>query len=264
MRVTRKTQVQIAAPVSQAFDADRVRVIIEQGLPRQFSLLAEYGRPSAYQSIQYGAEPPRFRLMLRRGFDIATPAAGGSVGGVVRDYVGRPVAGARVRLGGYSADTDEAGRYAFAHVPAGEFELTLDPELLPADYAWDGRSRRLTVKSSSRIVRDLVVAPLNAIHGRVYADNNANARFDSGEGVANAVVRLGDRVTATDADGAYDFYNVLPGSHTIELEIGRLPAGLEAGGLTRTTIDLRDDRPATGIDFVVSTKAKPIIWRSGK
>ena len=264
MRVTRKTQVQITVPIPQALDADRVRVVLEQGLPRQFSLLAEYGRPSAYQTIHYSAEPPRFRLMLRRGFDIATPAAGGRVGGVVLDYVGRPVAGARVRLGSYSADTDEAGRYAFAHMPAGEFELALDPEFLPADYAWDGRSRRLAIKSSSRLVIDLVVAPLNAIHGRVYADRNGNTRFDAGEGIAGAVVRLGDRVTATNAEGGYDFYNLLPGIHTIELETGKLPAGFEAGDRTRSTVALRDDRPANGVDFTVSAKSKPVIWRSNK
>ena len=264
LRPARTTMVQVTAPVSQAMDTDRVRVVLEQGLPRRFSVLAEYGRPSAYQSIQYGAEAPRFRLMLRRSFDVATPAGGGTVSGVVLDYIGRPVAGARVRLGSYSTDTSADGKYLFSHVPPGDHELMLDPDFLPADYAWDGRARRITVRSSSRSLQDLVVAPLNAIRGRVFADRDGNGRFTDGEGIVGVVVRLGDRVTATNADGAYDFYNVMPGSHVVELETSKLPSGFNAGDRTRVAVELRDDRPSNGIDFVVIATTKPVIWRTIK
>jgi protocatechuate 3,4-dioxygenase beta subunit len=264
MRITRQTLLQITAPVPQPLDVDRVRVVLEQGLPRQFSVLAEYGRPSAYQDIQFGADPPRFRLMLRRSFDVATPSPSGAVSGSVVDYVGRPVPGARVRLGAFTADSDADGRYVFARVPPGEFDLSLDTDFLPADYAWDGRSRHLTIKASSRVVNDLVVAPLNAIHGRVFVDRDNNGRFDRGEGVPGAVLHLGDHVTATDIDGAYDFYNVLPGTHDVELDADRMPAGFDAGSHTKLTIELREDRPATGVDFLVTAKAKTVIWRSAK
>ena len=263
IRPARATLVQVSAPVPQAMDVDRIRVSLEQGLPRQFSILAEYGRPSPYQTIHYGAAPPRFRLMVRRSFDVATPAGGGMVSGRVLDYVGRPVIGARVRLGGYTADADANGVYVFSHVPPGDFELTLDPEFLPADYAWDGRTRRLTIKASSRIVNDLVVAPLNAIHGRVFADRNGNGRFDSGEGVAAAVIRLGERVTATSTDGTYDFYNLMPGTYVVHLDADKLQ-GFTAEGPSRIQVELKDDRPSNGIDFLVIAKAKPIQWRSDK
>jgi len=264
VRPARKTMVQVTAPVSQAIDADRIRIALEQGLPRRFSLLAEYGRPSAYQSIQFGAEAPRFRLMLRRQFDVTTPAAGGTVSGLVLDYIGRPVAGARVRLGGYSTESGADGRYQFAHVPSGDFELALDPDFLPADYAWDGRGRRVSIRSSSRSLQDLVVAPLNAIRGRVFADRDGNGRYDTGEGVAGAVVRIGGRVTATNAEGAYDFYNLMPGLHVVELETAKLPPGFDSGERTRVSVELREDRPSNGIDFVVVATSKPVIWRSIK
>ncbi len=264
VRLTRRTILQIAAPMPRPLDADRARVSLEQGLPRHFSLFAEYGRPAAYQDIQDATEQPRFKLLLRRDFDVATPASGGSVSGLVLDYVGRPVPGARVRLGPYSVDSDVRGAYVFAHVPRGDFELSLDPDLLPADYAWDGRARRVMVRPSSRIITDLVVAPLNAIHGRVYVDRDGNGRFDAGEGVTGAVLALGDRVTATGSDGAYDFYNVMPGRHVVRLDLTRLPAPFEFADTPALDVDLRDDRPVTRADFVVTAKAKSIIWKDGK
>ena len=264
VRLASKTILQIAAPMPQPLDADRARVTLEQGLPRHFSIFAEYGRPAAYQDIQDATEQPRFKLLLRRDFDVATPASGGLVSGLVLDYVGRPVPGARVRLGPYSADSDLRGAYVFAHVPRGDFELSLDPDLLPADYAWDGRALRVTVQPSSHIVIDLVVAPLNAIHGRVYVDRDGNGRFDAGEGVTGAVLVLGDRVTATGSDGAYDFYNVMPGRHVVRLDLTRLPAPFAFTGTPELDIDLREDRPVTRADFLVAAKTKSIIWKDGR
>jgi hypothetical protein len=101
------------------------------------------------------------------------------------------------------------------------------------------------------------VTPLNAIHGRVYIDRNSNGRFDSGEAVAGAAIGAGEHLTASDADGAYSFYNFWPGTYVIELL--DVPAGFQKGAARRTVI-LTDDRPATGVDFTVSTKTKPILW----
>jgi hypothetical protein len=183
---------------------------------------------------------------------------------VVVDYIGRPVAGARVRLGPYSADSDIYGAYVFTHVPRGDLDLSLDPNLLPADYAWDGRVRRVSVTPSTRAMIDLMVAPLNTIHGRVFADRNGNGRYDAGEGLAGAVLRLAERVTATDADGGYDFYNVMPGAHEVRLDAARLPSPYEIKGPASLAVELRDDRPVTGADFVVAPKPKTIIWREIK
>ena len=212
VRVTRRTILQLAAPMPQPLDADRARVSLEQGLPRHFSLLAEYGRPAAYQDIQDATEQPRFKLLLRRGLGHGH-AGERRIGQRARRRLHRQ-AGARCAspsrsvLGGFgcarrvcSSRTCRAAISSFRWIPICS-RLTTP--------GTDGR-RRLAVRPSSRIVNDLVVAPLNAIHGRVYVDRDGNGRFDPGEGVAGAVLILGDRVTATGTDGAYDFYNVLPG-----------------------------------------------------
>ena len=122
--------------------------------------------------------------------------------------------------------------------------LGLDRNALPADVAWDAREERLTLEVRSRISADLHVAPLNSIHGRVYADANHNGRFDRGEGVAGAVLHLDDRITATDADGAYTFSNLWPATYAVTLDVARLPGTLTPAGATSMSVVLTDAAPA--------------------
>src|SRR5262249_7345340 len=159
---------------------------------------------------------------------------------------GRPVAGARVMFGPYHQLSGLDGGYIFSQVPRGDYELSLDEAFLPADYAWDGRRIQLAIGTSTHVRVDLLVAPLNAIHGRVYCDRNSNGRVDAGEAVAGAVVRLNDRVTATDEHGGYSFYNLWPGAYTVRLDTARVPAGFEASGAADLSVVLGDDRPVTG------------------
>src|SRR5262249_5074720 len=150
-----------------------------------------------FQSLLFESDRPRFKIMLNRVMNVPTPRRGGRVSGRVVDELGRSVAGARVKLGPYFVDADAHGVYSFRDLQRGDYDLSLDENHLPADYAWDGRGQRLTVSPSSRLDLDLVVAPLNAIHGRVYIDRNANGRFDEGEGVNGVVLRLEDHATMT-------------------------------------------------------------------
>jgi hypothetical protein len=257
LKVTSTTTLRTVTSVPDVRNRDRLQAYLRQELPMRFAIQADYGRVSAYQSIAHELDRSRFKLMLFKTVDIATPARGAEVAGRVLDDAGRGVAGARVKLGPYSADTDTAGRYLFKHVPRGEYELSLESHLLPADFAWDGRLMRVTVGSTRRMYADLRVTPLNAIHGRVYIDRNANARFDAGEAVAGAVVTVGHRLTATDHEGAYSLYNLWPDTYVIRLE--GLPPGFEAGAAEQT-VTLLDGAPVTGADFRVVSKVRPILW----
>jgi hypothetical protein len=261
VKLTRGTTLRTVTAVPDVRNRERVQVFLRQDLPGRFAVQADYGRISAYQSIARELDRSRFKLMFFKTVEIATPAGGATVTGRVVDHARRPVAGARVTLGPYSADTDAGGVYRLRHVPRGEYELSLDSSLLPADYAWDGRGERVTINSSAHVGADLGVAPLNSIHGRVYVDRNGNGQFDGGEAVANAVLRLGDRLTSTDAAGAYSFYNLWPGAYTIALQA--VPA--EFTSATREiTVTLLDGGPVTGADFRVAPKDKPILWSPGR
>jgi hypothetical protein len=181
--------------------------------------------------------------MVSRTFDIATPPRGGRIDGRVVDHAGRPVAGARVLLGPMPASAMLMADYTFLHVPRGVYELSLDTAFLPAAFAWDGRGQTLVVTPTSRATANLLVAPLNAVHGRVYVDRNGNKQFDMGEGVEGIVVLLDDRAVATSADGAYSFYNVWPGAHAVHLDPARLPATFQPAAGVERPITPRRRRP---------------------
>jgi hypothetical protein len=258
-KLTARTTLRLVSSFPDIRDPQRFQAYLHQELPHGLAVQADYGRLSTYQPVLLEHDRSRFKVMLLKSFGIATPARGAEVSGRVLDNTGRGVAGARVKLGPYTTDTAAAGGYSFRHVPRGEYDLSLDPQLLPADFAWDGRSERVSVTPSKpRIAQNLHVTPLNSIHGRVYVDRNSNDRFDDGEGVAGVVVQVGDRLTVTDLDGAYSVYNLWPASYVVRL--GALPSDFEASTLEQA-VTLRDDAPVTGANFRVRPRVKPIIWQ---
>ena len=259
--VTPSTSLRVAGSVPDFGNTDRFRALLRQELPARFALQAEYGRLAAFQYAPFVEDRPRFKFMLYKSWNIGTPTRGAVVRGRVLDHTGRAVAGARVKLGRYQADTDRSGQYIFRYVPRGDYELALVPAYLPADYAWDGRRIHLALTTFAHVTADLLVAPLNAIHGRVYVDHNQNGRFDGDEGLTRAVVHLGDRVTSTDENGAYSFYNVNPGRHTVRLNTDKLPSELESTGATERTVELGDTGPVTDVEFRVVQRVKPIIFQ---
>jgi hypothetical protein len=257
---TRTTTLRFVTAVPDIRNEQRFRAHFRQELPAHFALQADYGRLSAFQAVPFELDRARVKVMLYKSWRVATPARGAEVRGRVVDHAGRPVSGARVKLGSYTTDTGVDGGYLFRNVPKGDYPLTLDPEFLPADYAWDGRQLPLALSWSSRTEADLLVAPLNAIHGRAYNDRNANGRFDSGEEMAGVVIHLQDRVTATDQQGAYSFYNLWPGTFTLRVNREKLSADVEVIGSDELSVVLGDGHPVTGADFRLQPKTKPIIF----
>jgi hypothetical protein len=117
------------------------------------------------------------------------------------------------------------------------------------------------VSPASRERIDLQVIPLNAIRGRVYLDRNHNGLLDAGEGIANAVVSVNGSVTATNASGAYAFYNQPPGHYTIRLNVTRLPKTLGPASPAALDVELTPDYPLVGLDFIVEKREMPIVMR---
>jgi protocatechuate 3,4-dioxygenase beta subunit len=263
-QVGRKTSLQFVTAFPDMWESERLRVRVSRQLSENLLLEAQYGRLSAFQLARASEnEASRVMVTIRKTWQVRSPARGGDVRGRTVDQAGRPVAGALVRLGPYSAITDAEGGYGFTRVPDGDFELALDRNKLPVAYAWDEQPRALTVSRASRLTGDLEVIPLNAIRGRVYIDGNGNGRYDEKEGVPAAVVAIGvaGAVTATAGDGSYAFYNQPPGPYTIRLDVKRLAKGLAAVSPAERQVELTGDRPVLGVDFTVEKRDMPILMR---
>jgi hypothetical protein len=259
-RASRGTELQAFTAFPNLSEPDQLRMQIAQALPKRFSVVAEYGRLSAFQSVAtFDGERPRFKLVLRKAYDVSTPAAGGQIAGNVLDTQGFPVPGIGVRLGPYRTVSDREGRYVFTRLPRGDYELSLDDETIPASFAPGTAKRQLIVTKTTHDRLDLIVVPLNAIHGHVYCDLNQNERLDPGEEVPSVALRLGDRATATDQNGAYTFGNVAPGEYRVSLIAERLSAQYEATAPAEIVVTLAPDRPAIGVDFRVVKKQKKIV-----
>ena len=262
LQLGRRTTAQFVMAFPDISDPQRFRARVTHRLSPTLELEGQYGRLSAFQLTRASeGEQSRFMFTVRKTWQIESPARGGEVRGRAIDQAGHPVSGALVRLGPYSAITDEAGNYAFTRVPDGQFELALDRNKLPASYALDEKPRPLTVTRGSREHVDLQVIPLNAIRGRVYLDRNQNGFWDEGEGIPNAVVAVNGSVTATTATGSYAFYNLPPGRYTIRLDVQRLAKGLATASPAELAAELTADYPLVGLDFRVEKKDMPVIMR---
>jgi hypothetical protein len=262
VRLSRTARMQLYTSVPRVLDRTRFRTRYTQELAGELTLILDYGRVSPFQGHVVGpSTSPQVGVMIRKGWRTPTPASGATVTGRVLDQRGLPVGGAGVRLGSYLAFTDSMGVYLFPRVPMGEYALRVDRELLPARYSSDGTPERIAVRGTMRKLVDLKVIPLDSVRGHVYVDSNGNGRFDAGEGRGGVAVHLDSlQVTATDRDGLYAFYNLTPGIYKLEVDQRRL-ADLVPSGAAATSVSLTAGQAATGIDFPLVEKQKPILLK---
>jgi hypothetical protein len=266
LQVTSGTAVQATGVLTAVESTDRVRVRVSQKLRRELSLVAEIGRFSAFQAplVATDAFPSRFKLFVRKEWNVSSPARGSRVSGRVVDQLGTGVAGAVVRLGSYRTTTTRTGGYTFERVPRGTYSLALDSDHLPASYAARDAERRVAARHGHDVTEHFVVAPLNAIHGRVYADDNNNGQFDAGEELAGVILRVSDRLTSSGTDGRYAFYNLPPGSFQVNVLVDRLPPEYELATPASFRVVLEAGQPAHAADVRVIRKRKRILFQSAR
>ena len=150
LRMTRSTSIHAVTGFPDVSDPFRLRVGVQQLLPHAFRLSVDYGHLPAFESpTSLQPEAARLLVMVRRTWNIRTPAAGSDVEGVVRDDSGAPVAGVAVALGPYLAVSGINGSYKFAHVPPGEHELAVAGRA-PPGRIWP---RRPTPRAQGRAQR---------------------------------------------------------------------------------------------------------------
>jgi hypothetical protein len=241
-------------------DTDVLRFRLQQRLKRGLSLTLDYGRLSPFQDGADIFGKRGFMVMLRKTWQCDVPARGGKVSGAVLDQLGQPVESITVRMGKYSAASDKQGRYAFRSVPTGSYKIGIADESVPADYKIETSAQEIKVDRATEETVDFRLIPFGCILGRVYNDVNDNRGYDPGEGVGDVAVFANDRVTATDREGRFGFYNLTPGEYTVRLGTEILDKRYVVSGPTDFDVDLRPTESVTDLEFRVEFRKKPILF----
>ncbi|HEX7185279.1 MAG TPA: carboxypeptidase-like regulatory domain-containing protein [Thermoanaerobaculia bacterium] len=262
-RITPRTSVQLVTVSSNAPFSDPLRLRLNQELPRGFTFFAEYGRTPSFQAetgaagLQDGA---RIKVMVRKSWEISTPARGALVEGQVGEGAGGALAGVPVHLGPYRAVTDGRGRYTFRNVPRGRYEVRVPDEALPAGYS-GVPPRSLEVQDRSRETLDLAVLALCELRGWVYVDRDGDGHRDPDEGIAGVALRLGKQATASGADGAFGFHNLRPGAYDLRIDVDRLRPGLAVTVPSRMSVGLPPGRSLDGIELRLAERRRGIVFQ---
>lgn len=131
--------------------------------------------------------------------------------------------------------TDDSGDYEISDLPPGAYQIGVDPETVPANYAIPSSTQELQVTASATAVVHLPVSALRSISGRVFF--RAPARGDrAGTPDGTALVPLaGIRVTAsgitavTDNEGRFLLRQLAAGDLVVSVTpVAPLPDGLTA------------------------------------
>ncbi len=163
---------------------------------------------------------------------------------VTMDGVRRPAApglrGVAVLVRGEGIErrmlTDDGGDFEISDLPPGAYQIGVDPETVPANYAIPYSTQELQVAASATAVVDLPVSALRSISGRVFLRTPVDAGDRAGTPDGPALVPLaGIRVTAsgitavTDDEGRFLLRQLAAGDLVVSVTpIAPLPDGLTA------------------------------------
>ncbi len=179
--------------------------------------------------------------------------------------------------------TGPDGTYIFPNLPAGGYDITIDPTTLPGgmipsgdpDGTPDNTTHLTLTAGENNLAQDFGYTGTGSIGDRIWNDANGNGIQDAGEpGLAGVQVCIGVDLdgdgqpdvrmsTTTDADGAYLFDNLPAGSHTVCVDPATLPPGMrpsfdpDGTGDNTTVVTLGAGEQNRSTDFGYTSPAPP-------
>lgn len=175
----------------------------------------------------------------------------GLTGQVLND-AGQGVAGVTVvirsRASKWSASTEADGSFFVSSLVAGDYDVQVDEDSLPAGYSPDSVSepQRVTVGASSPGKAALTARAFRSISGRVLSYDSKAGRYVPVIG-AQVILREPTLTTMTDLMGRYLFRDLAAGSYTISVQ-NEAPISIHAVRLGDQPLDL------INVDFQISLK----------
>ena len=166
--------------------------------------------------------------------------------------------------------TDGSGIYGFGNLDAGIYNVTVDTSTLPTgvtetydlDGSDDSTAAVTLTAGQNRTDIDFGYTGTASIGDTVWFDTDDDGSQDAGEpGIAGVTVELRDffgtliAADVTDSSGTYDFPRLRPGTYTVTVVTGSLPAGqtatfdLDGGDDSTSSVPLSAGQKRSDVDF---------------
>lgn len=168
----------------------------------------------------------------------------------------------------YTTTTDAEGIYGIANLLADTYTVQIAESSLPPGHFGPLEDSGIVHQGQARTF-DFPIR-LNSIISLIYADNDFDAVYTAGVDTPfpGAVVLLTDvsggpplMTALSDSDGLYTFRGVAPGTYTLTVDEGPLPAPWFSAVASRNrTVD--DSSQVTGLDFPLQIPAGTIAGRA--
>ena len=210
------------------------------------------------------------QTVVVQGGQVATVSFSiGTFGGILghvygSDSTGNPLPLSNVQLrvdGGAYSQTDNSGAYGFGGLSAGQHEVTVIPQSVPAtaDFAPDALIQKVSVTDGKYTTLDFRAQLLGSISGSIVYAKDMDTQ--AGLGVLNAyvVAEPGEHAAIDDDDGNFIIDNLQGGDYTISVDPETIRQGLGSSPET-LTVHLAPGEHYKGIQFLVGQFEKKVVF----
>jgi hypothetical protein len=193
----------------------------------------------------------------------------GTFGGILghvygTDNAGNPMPLSNVELrvdGGAYSQTDASGAYGFGGLAAGQHEVTVIPQSVPAtaDFAPEDLSQRVVVNDGTYASLDFHAELLGSIAGKILYAKDMGTQADTGVPNAYVVAEPGEHAAIDEDDGSFIIDNLPSGDYTISVDPETTGLGLGAAP-DSVSVHLEPGEHYSGILFSVGRFEKKVVF----
>jgi len=157
--------------------------------------------------------------------------------------------------------TAAQGRYSFSRVLPGRHNVRLDLGHTDPDWMTPEARRQITVRRQRQERLDFALVRGGEIIGHVFIDANGDGVFQDTEEPLDSVavvLQPGDEFRRSEADGVFQFEQLMPGAYTLAVHADDLPGGYSLVLAEPRAVTVTQGQATTGVDFPVRILAEQI------
>ncbi len=200
--------------------------------------------------------------------DVSFPVS--SLGGIIGHVYGSeeggvplPLQGVRLQVdGGEYALTDAGGQFGFGGLTAGEHQVTIIPQTVPAsaNFSPESLKAKATVSNGAYSTLDFHAQVMGSIAGTVVYASDMVAEMKGGVPNAYVVAQPGEHAAIDDdGDGSFVIDNLPAGDYTISVDPETIDESLGASPST-VSVHLESGEHYKGVQFVVGHLEKKVVF----